>query len=303
MAISFLFPGQGSQSVGMLAEICEIFPQVVDTFQEASDALGYDIWDVCQNGPEQKLNSTEVTQPALLTCSTALFRLFKSQSTESIEAVAGHSLGEYSALVASNVISLADGVRLVEARGRLMQEAVKEVDTSMAAVLGLEDDKVVEICETVAQSECVQAVNFNCPGQVVIAGHSSAVDRAIEALKSAGARRAVKLAVSVPSHCVLMKPAAEALKDNISDLKLNRPEIKIVQNVNADSSEDLEVIRDNLVKQLYSPVLWAKCMKSIAGFGVSEFAECGPGKVLAGLAKKIDRSLSVRCLSETKAWE
>ncbi|WP_051085369.1 ACP S-malonyltransferase [Hahella ganghwensis] len=303
MTTAILFPGQGSQSLGMLADICDIYPQIKDTFQEASDALGYDLWQVSQEGPEERLNSTEVTQPAILTASISLWRLLQSVNPVEAKCFAGHSLGEYSALVAAGVIDLATGVKLVEQRGQLMQKAVKGRETAMAAVLGLEDQVVVDVCRDSALDECVEAVNFNCPGQVVIAGDAAAVDRAIGGLKQAGAKRAIKLAVSVPSHCALMKPAADLLAETLESVALNEPSIPVIQNVNAAVPSGLDELKANLIKQLYSSVLWTQSVQSMAGLGVDRFYECGPGKVLAGLVKKVDRSFDVVCLSDLAAWQ
>ncbi|OZG71300.1 [acyl-carrier-protein] S-malonyltransferase [Hahella sp. CCB-MM4] len=303
MTTAILFPGQGSQSIGMLADISDIYPQIKDTFNEASNALGYDLWQVAQAGPEERLNSTEVTQPAILTASIALWRLLQSINPVQVQFFAGHSLGEYSALVAADVIDLATGVKLVERRGQLMQEAVKGRETAMAAVLGLDDQTVVKVCQVAAGGECVEAVNFNCPGQVVIAGDAAAVDRAIEGLKDAGAKRAIKLAVSVPSHCALMKPAADLLADTLETVSLKSPTTPIVQNVNAAVSADMAELKGNLIKQLYSSVLWTQSVQGMVAQGVDRFYECGPGKVLAGLVKKVDRSLDVVCLSDVAAWQ
>ncbi len=302
MVNSILFPGQGSQSVGMLADIAEQYPAVLNTFSEASDALGYDLWQVCQSGPEDKLNSTDVTQPAVLTASIALFRLLNSRGFSQPKAIAGHSLGEYSAMVAAGVFDFATAVKLVEKRGRLMQDAVGDMPTAMAAVLGLSDEDVIAVCAEVSGDQLVQAVNFNSQGQVVIAGHGEAVDKACEALKEAGAKRAIKLAVSVPCHSDLMLPGAEALAEEIAGIELKSPQMPIIHNVNAGIAKDLDELRDNLVRQLYSPVMWTQTLESLVAAGVENFIECGPGKVLAGLVKKVNRKLPVTCLSDTSAW-
>ena len=303
MATAIVFPGQGSQSIGMLADIAEAFPVILETFSEASDALGYDMWQLCQQGPAERLNSTEVTQPAVLTADIALYRLLQAQAPVEATAMAGHSLGEYGALVASGVVDLATAVTLVEKRGNLMRGAVTGLTTAMAAILGLPDEKVVEVCAQSAGDQCVEAVNFNSPGQVVIAGHGEAVDRASEALKAAGAKRTIKLAVSVPAHSSLMKPAAEELAETIAALPLNEPTQPVVQNVDAQATTDLDVIRDNLVKQLYSPVLWTQTMQTLFDTGCDQFIECGPGKVLTGLIKKVNRRLPVKCLTNVSAWD
>jgi len=302
MTTAILFPGQGSQSLGMLADISDTYPQIKQIFQEASEALGYDLWQVTQMGPEERLNSTEVTQPAILTASIALWRLFESENSVAPVYLAGHSLGEYSALVAAGVIDLATGVKLVEQRGRLMQSAVEGRATAMAAILGLDDELVVRVCGESAQGECVEAVNFNCSGQVVIAGDAAAVDRAIDGLKAAGAKRAIKLAVSVPSHCTLMKPAADQLAIAFGSVAFSKPSLPVIQNVNASVATDLDSLKDSLIKQLYSPVLWTQSLQVMVKQGVTDFVECGPGKVLAGLVKKVDRSLGITCLSDPASW-
>jgi [acyl-carrier-protein] S-malonyltransferase len=303
MSTAILFPGQGSQSIGMLADIAESFPEILDTFRESGDALGYDMWDMCQQGPADRLNSTEITQPAVLTADIALFRLLQSRFPVNAAAVAGHSLGEYSALVASGVIDLATAVVLVEKRGNLMKAAVAGIETAMAAILGLSDDQVVEICAQVADGQCVEAVNFNTPGQVVVGGQKEAVERAIVALKAAGARRAVNIAVSVPAHSSLMKPAADALADTILTMTMKPPAQPVIQNVDAMATSDLDVIRSNLIKQVYVPVQWTQTMQTLIERGCNDFIECGPGKVLAGLVKKIDRQLPVKCLTDITVWE
>jgi len=303
MTTSIIFPGQGSQSIGMLADIAAKFPVIVNTFNEASDALGYDMWDLCQNGPLARLNSTEVTQPTMLTADIALYRLLQERKPVMAKAVAGHSLGEYSALVASGVIDFATAVELVEKRGQLMKEAVADVETAMAAILGLPDEKVVEGCAEAAAGQCVEAVNFNTAGQVVIGGHKTAVDRAIGVLKSMGAKRAIPVAVSVPAHSSLMQPAAEKLADRLNTVAMNKPAQPVVQNVDAEATTDLSVIRSKLIKQIYVPVQWTRIMRGLLDMGCDHYIECGPGKVLSGLLKKVDRSLPVTCLNELAAWE
>ena len=291
--LALVFPGQGSQTLGMLADLAAEYPIIQETFAEASDALGYDLWRLVQEGPESDLNSTENTQPALLTSSVALWRLWLQQGGATPSVIAGHSLGEYSALVCAGSISLADGVRLVRLRGQLMQQAVPAGTGAMAAILGLEDADVVAACEKAAAGEVVSAVNFNCPGQVVIAGEKAAVARGVEACKEAGAKRAVELPVSVPSHCSLMKPAAEQLAVALSEIEVTLPSIKLIHNVNAGTSSDVAELRDLLVKQLYSPVRWTESVQAMLALGVDTTVECGPGKVLSGLNKKVDRALTV----------
>lgn len=291
-SLAFVFPGQGSQSLGMLAELAAEHSIISETFAEASAALGYDVWALCQNGPEADLNRTDRTQPAILTASVALWRLWCAKAAARPAYVAGHSLGEYTALVAAEVISFADAVRLVERRGQLMQQAVPEGEGAMAAILGLTDEQIIEVCGQAGQGEVVSAVNFNAPGQVVIAGKASAVERAIEGCKAAGAKRAIGLPVSVPSHCALMKPAAEQLARDLADLQWREPSIPVVQNVNARPAADATEMRTLLVQQLYSPVRWVQSVEYMAEQGVTEVVECGPGKVLSGLNKRCVKSLS-----------
>ena len=306
-SIALVFPGQGSQSLGMLADLAEKHAVIKDTFAQASDALGQDLWSMAQQGPESVLNSTENTQPILLTSSVALWRLWQQQGGQTPSVIAGHSLGEYSALVCAGAISLVDGVRLVRLRGELMQAAVPSGAGAMAAILGLDDQSVVSACESVANGDVVSAVNFNCPGQVVIAGEKQAVARGIEACKIAGAKRAIELPVSVPSHCALMRPAAEKLAQALSDVEMSLPTIKVVHNVTAAMSSDLDELKALLVQQLYSPVRWTESVQAMQAMGVSGTVECGPGKVLSGLNKKVDRALNVSHLGDiagfTKALE
>ncbi|MGV2836192.1 ACP S-malonyltransferase, partial [Pseudomonas shirazensis] len=285
-SLAFVFPGQGSQSLGMLAEIGAVEPVIVETFKEASDALGYDLWALVQQGPEEQLNQTDKTQPAILTASIALWRLWLAQGGAKPAFVAGHSLGEYSALVAAGSLSLKDAVRLVERRGQLMQEAVPAGHGGMAAILGLDDEVVVAICAEAAEDQVVSAVNFNSPGQVVIAGNKAAVDRAMELCKAKGAKRALPLAVSVPSHCALMQPAAERFAESVNAIEWQAPQIPVVQNVSAAIPADLSVLKQDLLAQLYQPVRWVECVQTLAANGAVNLVECGPGKVLAGLNKR-----------------
>lgn len=293
MKTAFIFPGQGSQSVGMLSEASGHWPIVEQTFAEASAVLGYDLWDLCQNGPAEELNKTMITQPALLTASVALWRQWFVANGQKPDYLAGHSLGEYSALVAAECLDFVDAVKLVRLRGELMQDAVPAGEGRMAAILGLEDADVIAACEEAANGEVVSAVNFNAPGQVVIAGASAAVDRAIDVCKAKGARKAMPLPVSVPSHCALMKGAAEELAKALDEVSFNDAVIPVVQNVSAVAGQDRETLKSNLVKQLYSPVLWTDSIRSLANEGVSVAIECGAGKVLAGLVKRIDRNVAV----------
>lgn len=285
-SLAFVFPGQGSQSLGMLAELGAQYPLVVDTFREASEALGYDLWALTQEGPEAQLNQTDKTQPAILAASIALWRLWLAEGGARPAFVAGHSLGEYSALVAAGSLSLAEAVKLVERRGQLMQEAVPAGQGAMAAILGLDDADVVAICAEAAQGEVVSAVNFNSPGQVVIAGAKAAVERAMEACKAKGAKRALPLPVSVPSHCELMRPAAERFAEAVNAIDWQAPQIPLVQNVSAAVPADLAVLKHDLLEQLYKPVRWVECVQALAAQGAVNLVECGPGKVLAGLNKR-----------------
>ena len=293
MKSAFVFPGQGSQSLGMLSAAAEAWPMITETFDEASNVLGYDLWHLCQHGPAEELNKTMVTQPALLTASVALWRQWCVSDGPRPDFVAGHSLGEYSALVAAESLDFIEAVKLVQLRGELMQDAVPEGQGRMAAILGLEDSDVVSACEESAEGDVVAAVNFNAPGQVVIAGSAAAVERAIEACKAKGARKAMPLPVSVPSHCALMKGAAEQLAEALEDIRFNDAVIPVVQNVNAEPARDAEVLKANLLKQLYSPVLWTNSVQRLSTEGEGVAVECGAGKVLAGLIKRIDRSLPV----------
>ena len=295
---AWVFPGQGSQSLGMLSDLVAAYPSILDTFNQASAALGYDLWDVVQND-ESKLNQTEVTQPALLAASYALFRVLKEQGVSLPEYMAGHSLGEYSALVCAGVIEFADAIKLVEARGQFMQQAVPAGSGAMYAIIGLDDDKVVASCAK-AQADCgqiVSAVNFNSPGQVVIAGTTDAAKLAADFCKEQGAKRALPLAVSVPSHCALMQPAAEKLQAMLEQMTFSAPQINVINNVDVAAPVDPAAIKLALVKQLYSPVRWTESVQALAEKGVTHLAEIGPGKVLSGLIKRIDKNLSCEALN------
>lgn len=292
-SLALVFPGQGSQQLGMLGDLAAEHSIIEQTFNEASDALGFDLWKMVQEGPGADLNSTENTQPALLAASVALWRLWQQQGGATPATVAGHSLGEYSALVCAGAIDFADGVKLVQLRGQLMQAAVPAGTGAMAAILGLPDAEVVAACEAAAQGDVVSAVNFNCPGQVVIAGQKEAVARGVEACKEAGAKRAVELPVSVPSHCALMRPAAEKLGEALNAIDVRMPVISLVHNVNAATAQDATELRDLLVRQLYSPVRWTESVQAMQAMGVDTLIECGPGKVLSGLNKKVDRAFNV----------
>ena len=296
--IAFVFPGQGSQVVGMLQES---EAAVRDTFSEASTALGYDLWDLCANGPEAQLNQTEFTQPALLTASIALYRQALAHGMAEPDVVAGHSLGEYSALVAAGTLAFADAVTLVQKRGQFMQTAVPVGEGGMAAVLGLTDDEVRQACAEAAADEVVQAANYNAPGQVVIAGSTDAVGRAVEACKSAGAKRAMPLAVSAPFHSALMQPAAENMSEVLETVSFSAPKMPVVQNVDASVHTDPDEIRGNLVAQMCGAVLWTDTVLALKGMDVEHMIECGPGKVLAGLAKRIDRSITTHNILSVEA--
>ncbi len=292
MSHAIVFPGQGSQSVGMLADLAAAFPLVGETFEEASDAIGTDLWALSQQGPAEDLNRTENTQPAMLAAGIAVWRVWEAQGGAQPAVLAGHSLGEYSALVAAGVLGFADAVRLVRERGRLMQAAVPAGEGAMAAILGLEDEQVRTLCVEAAQGEVAEAVNFNSPGQVVIAGNAAAIARAIELAKAAGARRALPLDVSVPSHCALMRDAAEALRETMNDIAFAAPRIPVLHNVSVGTAEDPDAIRDLLAQQLYSPVRWVETVQAMAAQGVDTLVEAGPGKVLTGLCKRIDKQIA-----------
>ncbi len=290
---AFLFPGQGSQAIGMLAAASQDYASVGQTFSEASDVLGYDMWDLVQQGEQEQLNLTETTQPVLLTASVALWRSWRAAGGAIPKLMAGHSLGEFSALVCAGAISFPDAVRLVQQRGAFMQSAVPVGEGAMAAIIGLEDAAINEACTRAATESgaVVAAVNYNSPGQVVIAGKTHAVDLAIEYCKAAGARRALPLPVSAPFHTVLMQPAGEKLQAALAGIHVSAPEIPVVHNVHAQTESDPVKIRQLLVQQLYSPVQWTSCIGAISGAGVSRLVECGPGKVLSGLNRRIDKSL------------
>lgn len=296
--LAFLFPGQGSQSVGMLGALGDEYPLVIDTFREASEALDMDLWDLSQNGPEGALNQTQNTQPALLAAGVACWRVWCERGGPLPAVMAGHSLGEYTALVAAGSLDFADGVRLVAERGRRMQEAVPEGQGAMAAVIGLDDADVEAACEKAAGDGVVSAANYNAPGQVVIAGSADAVERALAEAKSRGAKRAMPLPVSVPSHCALMKPAAEGLAPSLEDVAFCSPETPVLHNVDVAERSDAAAIRDALLRQLYSPVRWTDTVRALTGRGVTRAVECGPGRVLSGLSRRIDRELSMFQLGE-----
>lgn len=287
-----VFPGQGSQSVGMLKALADAHSSVVDTFSEASAALGYDLWDLVQHDTDNKLNETHITQPALLTASVAVWRVLRDQGIQ-VDYLAGHSLGEYSALVCGGAMSFTDAVKLVEARGQYMQQAVPAGAGAMYAIIGLDDAIIADICQqtAIATGDVVAPVNFNSPGQVVIAGEKNAAEQAASACKDAGAKRALPLPVSVPSHCELMRPAADKLEDALAEITISMPEINIVNNVDVNIETEPKAIRDALIRQLYCPVQWTRTIEYLAAAGVTRVIEVGPGKVLTGLNKRIDKSL------------
>lgn len=293
MKLGFIFPGQGSQSVGMLAELAGGYPVVESTFAEASDVLGHDLWKLVTAGPADELNRTDITQPAMLAAGVAVWRVWQQREGASPQLMAGHSLGEYTALVCADSIDFQAAVGLVAERGRLMQRAVPEGKGAMAAILGMDDAQVVEVCASVEDGDVVQAVNFNSPGQVVIAGDRAAVDRAIEAAKAAGAKRAVHLSVSAPSHCALMRPAAEHLAERLAAIPLSAPRIPVIHNCDVLAHSDPDEVRTALVKQLYSPVRWSDTIRHMAAQGVEAVVESGPGKILAGLNRRIEKSMAV----------
>ncbi|AMO68527.1 MAG: [acyl-carrier-protein] S-malonyltransferase [Zhongshania aliphaticivorans] len=293
--LALVFPGQGSQKVGMLAELGAAFPSVKATFAEASAALGYDMWGLVQNGEQAQLNLTETTQPVLLTASVAVWRLWCEQGGLQPSLMAGHSLGEFSALVCAGAIDFADAVRLVHARGQYMQTAVPVGEGAMAAVLGLDDAQIIDICQQASAAGVVEAVNFNSPGQVVIAGKVAGVEKAIELLKAAGAKRALPLPVSAPFHTSLMRPAGEKLAEALAAMSLQSPKIPVVHNVHGKTESDPSAIKVLLVEQIYSAVKWVSCVEAMAAAGITTTIEAGPGKVLSGLNKRIEKSLS--CLN------
>jgi [acyl-carrier-protein] S-malonyltransferase len=290
--IAVFFPGQGSQSVGMLNALAESYPDVHRTFAEASDALGFDLWRLVSEGPKADLDLTLNTQPAMLAAGVAVWRVWRQAGGPAAGLMAGHSLGEYSALVAAGALSFADGLRLASERARFMQEAVPAGEGAMAAVLGLGDADVVALCLEEAQGAVLEAVNFNAPGQVVIAGETAAVNRAIESAKSFGAKRAMTLPVSVPSHCALMRPAAERLAERLASVDIRLPDVPLLHNASVEAAADIAGLRGLLVQQLYRPVRWVETVRTVTAKGIRTAIECGPGKVLTGLNKRIDDNLT-----------
>lgn len=289
MTVAFVFPGQGSQSVGMMAELAAAHPEVEASFAEASTVLGYDLWALAQSGPAERLALTEVTQPVMLVAGVATYRIWR-KSGRAPQWVAGHSLGEFSALVAAGVLDFAEAVDVVRFRGEVMRDAVKAGEGGMAAILGLDDAAIEAACVQAAQGEVAEAVNFNAPGQVVIAGHLSALARAIDAAKALGAKRALPLPISVPCHSSLMRPAAEKLRERLATVRFAAPQLRFLSSVDAREYREPEALRDLLYRQLASPVRWVATVQALIAGGVTQFVECGPGKVLAGLQRRIDRS-------------
>jgi [acyl-carrier-protein] S-malonyltransferase len=301
--LGMVFPGQGSQAVGMLSDLAQTSLQVGETFAEASAVLGYDLWQLVQQGPAEVLNQTGNTQPAMLAAGVAVWRAWEARGGAQPAVMAGHSLGEYTALVCAGALQFGDAIALVAERGRCMQSAVPEGVGAMAAILGLDDAAVAGVCETAAAGEVVSPVNFNSPGQVVIAGHVAAVERATALAKEAGARRAVLLPVSVPSHCSLMTSAAAEFAVRLAQVDISSPKIPVLQNVDAAAHADPVTIRENLGKQLYSPVQWVRSVQAMGAQGVTRIIEAGPGKVLAGLCKRIDTSIDAVAVHDTASLD
>ncbi|MDO5054639.1 MAG: ACP S-malonyltransferase [Pasteurella oralis] len=299
---AMVFPGQGSQAVGMLAELAEQYPVVQQTFQQASEVLGYDLWQLVQKGPAEELNKTWQTQPALLAASVAIYRVWQQQYPNlKPELMAGHSLGEYSALVCADVIDFQDAIKLVELRGKLMQQAVPEGTGAMYAIIGLDNASIIKACAESEQGEVVSAVNFNSPGQVVIAGAKAAVERAAVACKEAGAKRALPLAVSVPSHCALMKPAADQLAVSLDNIAIKTPTTSVINNVDVATETESSAIRSALVRQLYSPVRWTESVEKMAEQGIEVLIEIGPNKVLTGLTSRIVKELVAQAVNDVNS--
>ncbi|MEW6331141.1 MAG: ACP S-malonyltransferase [Pseudomonadota bacterium] len=289
--LAFVFPGQGSQSVGMMNALAAEFPVVKETFAEASQAFGQDLWQLAEQGPEEKLNQTEITQPMMLAAGVATWRAWRAANGPQPQWMAGHSLGEYSALVCAGALDFAEAMKLVADRARCMQQAVPAGQGAMAALLGMEDDAVRKLCEQAAQGEVLEAVNFNSPGQVVIAGATAAVNRAVEQSKAAGAKRAILLPVSVPSHCRLMHPAAQQMAERLKSAQIRAPQVPVLHNTHVQAESDPQAIRNALVRQIESPVRWVETIRKMAADGVTRIVECGPGKVLTGLNKRIVKEI------------
>ncbi len=287
MKLAFVFPGQGSQSVGMLSDLAREHPSVKATFAEASAALGNDLWQTVEHGPEEKLNQTQITQPVMLAAGVAVWRVWLENNGPRPSYMAGHSLGEYTALVCAEALTFTDAIILVADRGHYMQEAVPKGQGGMAAILGLDDAAVEQLCQQAAEGDVLEAVNFNSPGQVVVAGTATAIARAVEQSKAFGAKRAVILPVSVPSHCALMHPAAVRLAERLKQVEIRPPVLPVIHNTHVHAESDPEAIRRALVRQIESPVRWVQTIQKLAADGVNTLVECGPGKVLAALNKRI----------------
>jgi [acyl-carrier-protein] S-malonyltransferase len=301
MSFSFIFPGQGSQAIGMMGALAEQHSLVKDLFFEASDVLGVDIWAMTQQGPIEALSQTENTQPALLTAGVAAWRVWQLLGGAKPQIMAGHSLGEYTALVSAGALSFADGVALVRDRGRYMQDAVPAGQGGMAAIIGLDDDKVIEVCAATAEGEVLQAVNFNAPGQVVIAGSAAAIERATVTMKEAGAKRALPLPVSIPAHSSLMSPASERLAERIAGITVSMPAVPVLHNCNVEVAKSPEEIAANLVSQLDSPVRWVESVQFMHSQGIERYIESGPGRVLGGMVKRIVKDVEVACVDKPEA--
>jgi len=300
MSLTFVFPGQGSQAVGMLSGLAESYPRVIETFSEASDALGLDLWNLVQNGPDEELNQTTNTQPAMLAAGVATWRVWQEEGGAVPVVMAGHSLGEYTALVCAGGLAFADAIKLVADRGHFMQEAVPAGEGAMAAIIGLDDDGVRALCTENAGEDVLSPVNFNSPGQVVIAGSATAVQRAVDSAKAAGAKRALLLPVSVPSHCRLMHGAAERMAERLADIEIKVPEIPVIHNFNVQAEKSPESIKQALVSQIERPVRWVETVQKMAADGVDKLVECGPGRVLVGLNKRIDKSMETWAIYDTE---
>jgi len=298
--LAFVFPGQGSQKIGMLADLAASYPIVTQTFAEASQVLGYDLWELVQNGSQEDINLTERTQPLLLTASVAVWRVWQEKKGVQPALVSGHSLGEWSALVCAGVVAFKDAVKLVQQRGKFMQEAVPAGQGAMAAIIGLDDNLIIEACKNAEQGEVVSAVNFNSPGQVVIAGTAAAVERASALCKEAGAKRALPLPVSAPFHTSLMRPAADRLAEQITATEFKTPQIPVVHNVTAQTETNSEKIKALMIEQIYSAVRWVECVNTISTAGINITVECGPGKVLSGLNKRINAELTTLSIEKSE---
>ncbi|MDM8565895.1 ACP S-malonyltransferase [Candidatus Halobeggiatoa sp. HSG11] len=303
MKFAFIFPGQGSQAIGMLSELSSNYPIVKQTFEEASEILDYDLWKLTQEGPKENLNQTDKTQPALLAAGISIWRVWQQQGGKNPELMAGHSFGEYTALVCAGALKFTDTVSLAESRGRFMQTAVPEGEGAMAAILGLADEAIIKACDEAAQDQVVTAVNFNAPGQVVIAGNTDAVKRAITQAKEAGAKKAILLAVSVPSHSSLMQPAADKMKERLTEVEIVSPTIPVIHNVDVIIKTEPDAIRAALVAQLHNPVRWVETINKIADAGVGLLFESGPDKVLTGLNKRINKNMTAKPIIDLKTLE